>query len=146
MGKSEVAAQLQQTSSVATAAFIEKNASSFFFYQETQKESRMGMKGEKGWGEIKQNFLDTDGAQVSATFSSFISCYSLCITLGFQSDAVHRLENYPKTSLQQWCGTSESVEQQLGKRCETKEGVEKKTAKNGSASNKQRQWFWEKVD
>lgn len=38
---------------------------------------------------------------MSATFSSFISCYSLCIKLGFQSDAVHRLENYPKISLQQ---------------------------------------------
>lgn len=50
------------------------------------------MKGEKGGG-IKQNFPDTDGAQVSATFSSFISCYSLCINLGLQSDALHRLVN-----------------------------------------------------
>lgn len=69
--------------------------------------------------EIKQNLLDTDGAQVSASFSSFISCYSLCIAVEFQSDAAHRLENCSKMSLRQWCGTSESLEQ-LGRRCETK--------------------------
>lgn len=60
---------------------------------------------------------------MSDSFSSFMSWYLLCIRLMLQSDAVHRLENYSKISLQQyqWCGTSELVEQLLGKRCEKRE-------------------------
>lgn len=60
-----------------------------------QKEVGWAWRERKGGRNQTQNFLDTDGAQVSATFSSFIFCYSLCIKLGFQSDAVHRLDNYP---------------------------------------------------
>lgn len=84
---------VEQTFSVVTAAFTEK-----VFLTMKQKKTGWIWRDRQQVGNQTWKFLDTDGAQVSATFSSFISCHSLCITLGFQSDVVHRLENYPKNS------------------------------------------------
>lgn len=82
-------------------------------------------KRKKGEKVTHRSFLDTDAAQLLETFSSFISCNSLCIKLGFPSDAVHTLENYPKCP-DSGGAAPQSVEQHLGKRCETKEVEGKK--------------------
>lgn len=77
---------------------------------------------------------------MSATFSSFISCYSLCIKLGFQSDAVHRLENYPKISLQQSVVPQSQLSSNLARDVKPRNwragGGGGGEQKNGSASNR----------
>lgn len=129
---------------MAKAAYVEK----VFSHHETQNRGKVAVKGEcrgGGSGTKHITFLTQMLPRCRQLFHPLFLAIHDVSSWGFQSDAVHALETllHPDVLTAVACGTSESVEQHLGKRCESKEGGGGEMARH---QTKKEQWFWEVVE